>query len=108
MRSVRLSRRAVAAFRDIREWSSERFGARQTTAYLQAMRDRVGALATGEVSGRSCAVLAGPIAPAGYGYLRAGSHYLICAETADTTVLLDILHQSVDLPARIAALDPGA
>lgn len=71
-KTVRLTRRARAAFRDIGRWTEEAVGRAQAASYLTLMRERVDAVVAGDAQTGSCLVLAGPDVPEDYRSVRAG------------------------------------
>ncbi|MCE8000873.1 MAG: type II toxin-antitoxin system RelE/ParE family toxin [Rhodobiaceae bacterium] len=84
------------------ESTVESFGPRQADLCEQELLDRCAAIANGTAQSRDCSVLA----PQGQGmsYACAGEPFLIHIETAETFIIIDVLHSRSDLPTRIARL----
>lgn len=109
MTSWRLTPQAEESLAEIAEWTARQFGRRQALAYGDALIDRINGLAAGLLPhGRPCAALfrgePDEQALAGLLYCREGSHYLIFRQTAETLIVLDILHGSMDLERHVSEL----
>ena len=70
------------------------------------MIERCSLLPTDAVPFRSCADAIDSALPSSLRMIRAGSHVVIFYATDAEIVVLDFLHQSADLAARIAGLSP--
>jgi len=93
------------AFADVAFWTVQRFGADQSRKYKDQIKDRVRLLAAGHLTGRSCRDLIAPNLRADMRLIRAGRHAIIYIETARMIIILDVVHLSADLTARLT--DPG-
>ncbi len=101
-KSFRLTRQAEDSLFQIARWTIENFGIEQAELYQEELIARCNALARGEVSSRSCAILADGADD--LRYVRAGEHFLVFLDRPDMVVIVDILHSRSDLPRHIAAL----
>ena len=101
-RPVRFTRAAEASLEGIAAWTLDRFGSAQAELYEAELLERCRAIAEGRAHARDCSALA----PEGRGllYVRAGEHFLICAEREDAVIVVEVLHSRSDLPSRIARL----
>jgi plasmid stabilization system protein ParE len=106
-KTVRLTRRAKARFRDIGRWTEEAFGRAQAASYLAKLLERVDAVAGGSAQTASCRVLAGPDVPEDYRFVRAGQHFVVFVETGTEVVVVDFIHSRMDLPGKVAGLGKG-
>ena len=102
--AVRLTGRARAAFRDIGQWTDQRFGHQQAARYLEEIAEQIQSLADGRIVGRDCRILVAADLPENLRFTRAGRHFIIYVQTDGEIVVLDFLHQAMDLPGKIAAL----
>ena len=103
MKAWRLTPRAEQSLVDIALWTLETFGPRQADIYETELLDRCAALATGRAASRDCSNLLNREDDIGLRYARAGEHFLMFIDMSDELVIIDILHERCDLPARIAA-----
>ena len=101
MKSVHISAYADAAMEAISNWSTDHFGAGQAYRYCAELLDRIDSLAQGHLTGQSCRDLIAP----DLRLIRAGRHAIIYVETAQMITILDVVHLSADLTARLT--DPG-
>ena len=101
-RPVRFTRTAEASLAGIAAWTLDRFGPAQAERYEAELLERCRAISEGRAHTRDCSALA----PEGRGllYVRAGEHFLICAEREDAVIVVEVLHSRSDLPGRIARL----
>ncbi len=88
---LRLSEAAKADIRRISHFSAERWGAARATAYIHDLRDRMKALARGDVSG----VAADDVGP-GLRRQISGSHVIWFRVDGDALKVIRVLHQSRD------------
>lgn len=105
MKSVHISAYADAAMEAISNWSTDHFGAGQAYRYCAELLDRIDSLAQGHLTGQSCRDLIAPDLRADLRLIRAGRHAIIYVETAQMITILDVVHLSADLTARLT--DPG-
>ena len=106
-KTVRLGRRAKAAFRDIGRWTEEAFGRGQAAHYLAMVLERCEAVAEGHASSHSCRELVVGKVPEDYRFVRAGQHYVVFVETDTEVLVLDFIHSRMDLPGKVAGLVKG-
>ena len=97
----RLTEQAEESLLEIALWTFETFGPRQADAYEKDILAKMVDIAAGAAHTQSCSILLGSDISEDVRFGRVGSHYLIYAELAGYFVLLDLLHQSVDLPRRL-------
>jgi toxin ParE1/3/4 len=98
----RLTPQAEQSMFEIAQWTFQTFGPRQADAYEQDILDRLDAIVVGIAHNRSCQSLLDKKTERDVRYTHVGSHYLSYAEYDEHFVLLDVLHQRVDLPRRLA------
>ncbi|EDM69411.1 hypothetical protein RAZWK3B_11752 [Roseobacter sp. AzwK-3b] len=97
-----MTEHAEQSLLEVALWTFETFGPRQADAYEQDILTKMDEIANGLAHTQSCSVLLDRDLREDVRFGRVGSHYLIYVELADSFVLLDVLHQSVDLPRRLA------
>ncbi len=98
----RLTPQAEQSLMEVAVWTFETFGPRQADAYEQDILAKLEAIADGVAHTQSCRILFGEQTTTDVRYSRVGSHYLIYVEYPEQFALLDLLHQRVDLPRRLA------
>ncbi len=86
-----LSPNAVRSLQDIKSYSIEKFGKRQTAIYLEKLRDRMFYLADNPEYGKK----RDEIKPGYYSYFE-GSHTIYYKIFPDYIGIIDILHQSME------------
>lgn len=91
---------------DIAQWTVETFGARQADAYEQDILAKMDDIVSGTAHTQSCRVLIDSSLADDIRVTRIGGHYLIYIEYPDSFVLLDLLHQRVDLTRHLARVSP--
>ena len=106
-KTLRLTRRARAAFRDIGRWTEENFGRGPAQSYLAGLLEQCEALADGRAPSQSCRVLVGGEVPEDYRFTRAGQHFVVFVETGTEVVVVDFIHSRIDLPGKMAGLGKG-
>lgn len=102
----RVTQQAEQSLLDIALWTVETFGPRQADAYEQDILDKMDDIAGGVAHTQSCRVLIDSNLADDIRYTRIGGHYLIYIEYPDSLVLLDLLHQRVDLTRQLARVSP--
>jgi len=105
-KSWRVTHQAEQSLIDIALWTVETFGPRQADAYEQDIITKLDDIASGVAHTQSCSVLIDSELTDDIQFTRVGGHYLIFTEQSDSFVLLDLLHQSVDLPRHLARVAP--
>lgn len=101
----RLLAQAEARLAEIADWTEATFGAVQADRYGLLIEERLERLSAGTLPVRSCAILTGDPRDADLGFLRAGQHILVIADTTHEFVVVDVLHGRSDLPRHIAKLE---
>ena len=102
----RVTHQAEQSLLDIALWTVETFGPHQADAYEQDIIAKLDDIASGVAHTQSCSVLIDSNLTEDIQFTRVGGHYLIYIEQSDSFVLLDLLHQSVDLPRHLARVAP--
>jgi toxin ParE1/3/4 len=100
----RLTQQAELSLVDIALWTFETFGPRQADAYEQDILAKMDDIAAGVAHTQSCRAIFGADLAEDVRFTRVGAHYLIYVEYQHSFVLLDLLHQRVDLPRHLAHL----
>lgn len=101
LRELEITDRAYRSLVDIALRTIETFGARQVQKYKQELLARCRAIAAGEVQHRSCRMAFDMDLSADLRVARCGRHYVIFTETERTVHVIDFLHQSADISARL-------
>lgn len=105
MNAYRLSDRAKRRLEDIIGYTIEWFGRDQAERYRDLLLDRLASLAKSKLPhGRPCSVLVRGEAPEGLLYGKAGGHFVVYMKDDKGIIVVDIIHQTRDLPALIASL----
>lgn len=99
--SVELTERALADVREIERYSVEKWGRTTANQYL----DDIAAAFDRFIENSEILSLEPNFAPGLYFY-RVRKHVLVCDYNEPRVVVLTILHTSMDLPARLAELEP--
>jgi toxin ParE1/3/4 len=105
MKNFRLSPRAVRSLDQIADFGRDQFGPKQSTAYVRDLLGRCRDLARGRVPHRACRDVFAPDARADLRFARSGRHVIVFVETPGGPLILDFLHQSVDLTRRLETPD---
>jgi len=98
----RFSRSAAERLTEIAQWTEQTFGAAQADRYQTLLLDRLSAFAEGRAQTRPLSLLTGEKRHDGLMMLKAGRHLLILHPEDRFWVVIDILHDAQDLPARIS------
>ena len=107
-RPWRLTRQAEASLFDIARWTFETFGPRQAETYEEDLIRRCGGIADGTAISQGCRQMIDPALPEDLRFTRAGQHFIVFVEDADSVTIVDFLHSRADLPRRLAALGESA
>ncbi|OYU17021.1 MAG: plasmid stabilization protein ParE [Rhodobacteraceae bacterium PARR1] len=99
-----LTRQAELALADIAIWTEETFGTGQASAYAEDLIATCTALAEGTRPSRNCRGLVAADVPEDLRYARIGQHFVVFVLGPERMVVIDFLHQRMDIPARLAAL----
>lgn len=97
-----ISRRAARDLEEIRRFSIERWGARVSEEYLDAIEQ-----ALGRLRDNPGLLRAKPEFSRHFQFCRVHRHYLICSLVENNIYLLAVKHGSLDLPNRLAELEPN-
>lgn len=106
-KGVRLSHRALRELQDIADWTFEQFGMAQAGRYQTMLEQRIGALAAGQLAGRSFALQTQNPAHGAVQYVRAGQHLIVYHDRPDTIFILALPHARRDLANLIFPTDPN-
>lgn len=101
MVTIVLTERALQDLRDIRDYSLEEWGQTATDKYLDDFEAAIGRLSEMPVLLRQ-----EPQIASGLYFYRVRKHFLVCDMFADTVFVLTVIHCNMDLPARLADLQP--
>jgi plasmid stabilization system protein ParE len=96
-----LSRRALLDIQDIEAYSIEKWGRKVASEYLQSIEDALNLLredpgllkAKSNISQSLC-------------FYRVRQHFLVCAAFKESIFVLTVKHGAMDLPSRIAEIEP--
>lgn len=102
--AYKLAPQAQWRLKSIFLWTLERFGEAQAERYNDSFLERFNAIARGDAHMRDCARLA-PEAKT-LKMSRCGAHFVVFTKVADTTIIVDLIPASADLPSWLAKLDP--
>lgn len=100
IRRLRYLPRAEASLDAIADWTFDGFGPSQARRYIAALRDACQRVAEGTAATRSVREALAPGAPPDLRFVKAGSHYVLFRDTTDEVVILDVLHEAMDVPGR--------
>lgn len=100
-RDFKLSIRASQSYRQIGRYTRDRYGKGQMQDYLGHLLLRCKMLADGHLPSRSCRTVFDEDLRDDLWVVTAGQHYIIFTETAEGIVVIDFLHQSADIAARL-------
>lgn len=97
-----ISRRAARDLEEIRRYSIERWGERVSDEYLDAIEQALARLrdTPGLLRGK-------PEFSRHFQFFRVQRHYLVCSLVGNNVYLLAVKHGSLDLPSRLAELEPN-
>lgn len=98
---VGLTQYALQNLREIRAYSTVRWGASVADAYLDDIESALSRIAMSE---RLLQTM--PDLPADIKFYQINKHLLVCDLKAKSVVVLAVLHASMDLPRRLAELQP--
>src|SRR5690606_15979930 len=100
----RLTRQAETALVEIAHWTLKTFGPRQAAAYEEDLIARCAEIASGEAWSEDCRRLIDPDLPEHRRLARAGQHFIVFVESAESLIITDFLHARSDLARRLAPL----
>ena len=99
--SVALTERALRDLHEVEQFSIRRWGRKTADRYLQEISS-----ALDRLSQNPSLLSDQPGGSIGFSFYRVQKHYLVCDHRNERIVVLAIIHSSMDLPARLAELDP--
>lgn len=100
-RELEITERAYGSLVEIALWTFETFGARQAQKYRQELLTKCQGIAQGVVAHRSCRLAFEADLGADLRIAVCGRHYVIFTETERMVRVVDFLHQSADIAARL-------
>jgi toxin ParE1/3/4 len=102
MAYLAISRRAARDIEEIKRFSCEQWGHRVADEYLDGFEDALCRLRDnpGLLRGK-------PEFSPHFRFCRVRRHYLVCALIEENVYVLAVKHGSLDLPNRLAELEPG-
>ena len=98
---VYLTARAVSDLREVEEYSISVWGSKVADRYLDEIDQAVGRLAV-----TPGLLRLEPEFSTGLYFYRVRKHFLVCDQRESIILVLSIVHTSMDLPTRIAELEP--
>lgn len=101
MAELTLSRRALLDIEEIEAYSIEKWGELVADEYLDSIEDALNRLRENPGLLRSDAALSKSLC-----FYRVRQHFLVCAVFDDAICVLTVKHGAMDLPNRIAELEP--
>ena len=101
MPRVRLSRRALRDIEEIFRFSVERWGREVADRYLNSIEEALARLRTD-----SGLLRVKPEVSRHFQFYRVNRHFLICVLADDNVYVLAVKHGSLDLPNRLAEMEP--
>lgn len=101
MTVLKLSRRALRDIQEIKTYSIEKWGKRVAANYLKNLEDALNLLRENPslLKGKS------EISPS-LCFYRVRSHFLVCASFEESIFVLTVKHGAMDLPERVAEIEP--
>jgi toxin ParE1/3/4 len=102
---VVLTPRASSAIEKILTWTRSEWGPQQAISYRRILGQAIADLAMGKGVSQSCRSAFAEELRADLRFIRAGRHFVVFVQKPNQLEILDILHQSADLTARLTALD---
>ena len=101
MASIHLTRRALLDIKEIKGYSTDKWGDKVAAEYLQSIEDGLSLLGDNpqllkekpQVSNALC-------------FYRVRQHFLVCIQLKQRIFVLTLKHGAMDLPSRIAELEP--
>lgn len=98
---MKISKEAELRLHEIATWTMERFGYRQANKYQTELMDAFSRIADGLLNGRSGRTVWGEEVLDGLLFAKVNSHLILYFETSERITIVDILHQSMDIPIYI-------
>ena len=107
MLRIRILPQASASLGEIAEWSSARFGSRQTEIYGSAFRDKFRLIARGHAASTHLEGVTGLERHRGVRITRTGSHYVLFKIVGEVLFIVDVIHTKRNLMSVELAM-PGS
>ncbi len=101
MAYLRISRRAARDIEEIRRFSAEHWGTRVAEEYLDHIEEALQRLRQ-----NPSLLRIKPEFSQHFRFFRVRRHYLVCSRVEDNIYLVTVKHGSLDLPNRLAELEP--
>lgn len=99
-----LTRRAEAALVGTAQWTHETFGPRQAEAYEEDFIACCRHIAAGTAHTQDCRRLIDPDLPEDLRFARSGQHFIVFIEAEAQVIIIDFLHNRIDLPRHLSGL----
>ncbi len=101
MFNLQLSRRATLDIQHIESYSIERWGEKVADEYLQSIEDALNLILKNPTLLRSKPEISDSLC-----FYRVRQHFLVCAIFEEIIFVLTVKHGAIDLPNRIADIEP--
>ena len=101
MRNLQLSRRATLDIQYIESYSIEKWGEKVADEYLQSIEDALNLILENPTLLRSKPEVSDSLC-----FYRVRQHFLVCAIFEEIIFVLTVKHGAIDLPSRIAEIEP--
>ena len=101
MFNLQLSRRATLDIQHIESYSIEKWGEKVADEYLQSIEDALNLILENPTLLRSKPEVSDSLC-----FYRVRQHFLVCAIFKEIIFVLTIKHGAIDLPNRIAEIEP--
>ena len=98
---LQLSRRATLDLQHIESYSIEEWGEKVADEYLQSIEDALNLILENPTLLRSKPEVSNSLC-----FYRVRQHFLVCAIFEKTIFVLTVKHGAIDLPKRIAEIEP--
>lgn len=99
--AIALAERAISDLRAIEEYSVERWGNKVADRYFEEI-----VAALDRLSDAPGLLREEPALASGLHFYRVRKHVLVCDSRDATIIVLAVIHSAMDLPARLAELEP--
>lgn len=97
MKDLSFSPRAEARLGQIVDWTLQEFGLGQSEAYLARLQDHCQKIASGLAHHQSCRDIFAAGLREDLRFTRIGQHYVVFVETDRAVLVVDFVHQRMDL-----------
>lgn len=99
--TIKLTDRAHYDLQEIEEYSIQRWGKKTANRYIEDIQTALSLLQE-----KPDLLRQKPHIPPYFKFYRVREHFLVCVELKDFLLILTIKHGQMDLPSRIAELEP--